>query len=126
MKASLTQSKAYLIDFGASNHMVASNESFTTLTRSRGLSIHMGDDSQILAVERGSIKILHHEFKNVLYVPSPVANQIVQDEEEPECSTQSIRIEESLLGVTHSTPALKVYEISHISYSHMNYLEEDI
>ena len=48
----------------------------------------MGDDSQIPAVEIGSVKIQHDEFKNVLYVPSPTTKQIVQDEEEAESSTE--------------------------------------
>ena len=34
----------------------------------------MGDDSQIPAVGRGSPKIQHGEFKNVLYVPSLATN----------------------------------------------------
>ena len=57
LKASLTQLKDYLIDFGASNHMVASRESFITFTLSGGPSSHMGDDSKILAIEKGSDKI---------------------------------------------------------------------
>ena len=58
LHASLTPSKAYLIDSGASNHMVSSRESFTTLTDlSRGPSIHMGDESQIPSAGRGSIQI---------------------------------------------------------------------
>ena len=72
--AGLTQSKSYLIDSGASNHMVPSKESFTTLTLSGGPSIHMGYDSQIPTTGRGSIKIQHGEFKNVLYVPSLATN----------------------------------------------------
>ena len=36
----------------------------------------MGDDSQIPAAGRGSIKIHHGEFKNVLYVPSLTANML--------------------------------------------------
>ena len=47
----------------------------------------MGDDSQIPAVGRGSIKIHHDEFKNVLYVPYLVAKQVGQDEEEAKYST---------------------------------------
>ena len=70
LMASLTLSNAYLIDSVASNHMVSSRESFTTLNLSGGPSIHMGDYSQILAARRGSIKIQHGEFNNVLYVPS--------------------------------------------------------
>ena len=49
LKACITQSKAYVIDSGASNHMVASKESFSTLTLLEGPNIHMGDDSQITA-----------------------------------------------------------------------------
>ena len=96
MKVGLTQLKAYLIDSEASNHMVSSRESFTTLTLLGGPITHMGDDSQMHVVGRGCIKIQHGEFKNVLYVPSLAENllyvshmthvvspnQIVQDEEE--------------------------------------------
>ena len=74
MEVGLTQSKYYLIDFVASNQMVSSIESFSTLTLSRGLNIHMGDESQIPAERRGSVKIQHGELKNVLYVPSVAAN----------------------------------------------------
>ena len=94
LKEGLTPSKAYLIDSGASNHM----ESFTTLTLSGGPSTHMGDVSQIPDFERVSIKIKHDNF-----IPSPAAKKNVQDEKESESSTQSIRIEESLLGVTPSS-----------------------
>ena len=82
MKDGLTRSKYYLIDYGASNHMVSSRISFTTLSLIRGPKIHMGDDSQIPATGRGSVKIQHDEFKNALYVPSPIAKKILQDEEE--------------------------------------------
>ena len=86
----------------------------------------MGDESQILVIDRGLVKIQHECFKNVVYVPSLVAKQIVQYEEEAKSSTQSIQIEESLLGVTPSLVAPEVYEISDISSSHMDDPEEDI
>ena len=54
--------------------MVPSKDSFTTLNLTGGPTIHMGDESQIPAVGRGSIKNQHGEFKNVLYVPSLTAN----------------------------------------------------
>ena len=41
-------------------------------------------------------------------------DEVVQDEEEAKSSSQSIRIEESLLGVNPSPAALEVYEISDI------------
>ena len=62
--------------------MVSSRESFTTLTLSRGPSTNMGCDFQIPAAGIVYIKIHHDEFKNILNVPSYVANQVVQDEEE--------------------------------------------
>ena len=71
----------------------------------------MGYESQIPIVERGSIKIHHDEL-----MPSPSEKQIVEDEEEAKFSSQSIRIEESLLGVTPSLAARKCmrYLISHL------------
>ena len=59
----------------------------------------MGDDSKI-----------QHDF----FMPSPTENQIVEDEEEEEFSSQSIRTEGSLLGVTPSPADPEVYDISDI------------
>ena len=70
--AILTPLKAYLVDFGASNHMIASRESFNTFPLSWGPSNHMGDESKIPFVERGLDKIHHDEF-----MPSPTTKQIV-------------------------------------------------
>ena len=75
--------------------MVSSMESFITFPLSGGPSIHIGDEYKIPYVERGSDKIQHDEF-----MPSPAEKKIVEDEEEAKFSLQSIRIEESLLGVT--------------------------
>ena len=57
--------------------------------------------------------------KRVLYSKlsaSTLSDEFVQDEEEAESSTQSIRIKESLLAVTPSPDDLEVCEISDISY----------
>ena len=54
--------------------MVASKGSFTSLDLSGGPRIHMGDNSQIPVVGRGSIKIQHGDFKNVLYMPFLATN----------------------------------------------------
>ena len=74
MKASLVRSTLYIIDSGASSHMVGSKESFSILTISKGPNIHMGDDSQIPAKGRGSVRAKHGEFNNVPYVTSLAAN----------------------------------------------------
>ena len=54
--------------------MVASKESFSSLQSTNGLSIHMGDDTQIQAGGKGSIKLKHGMSKSVLYVLSLAAN----------------------------------------------------
>ena len=74
LKAGFSQSQALLIDSGASNHMVASKESFSSLDIIGGPSIHMGDDSQITTVGKGSVQFEHGVFNNVLYVPSLAVN----------------------------------------------------
>ena len=50
--------------------MVASKESFSSLQYTDGLSIHMGDDTQIQDEGKGSIKLKHGAFNDVLYAPS--------------------------------------------------------
>ena len=62
--------------------------------------------------------------KRVLY--SKVSASTLSDEEEAESSSQSIRIEDNILGVTPSFVALEVYEIYDISYPHMADPEEEI
>ena len=70
LKAEFSKYYAFLIDSGTSNHMVASKESFSSLNISNDPSIHMGDDTQIQAEGKGSIKLEHGVFKDVVYVPS--------------------------------------------------------
>ena len=53
--------------------MVASRESFSYLQSFDGLSIQMGKNSEVQAKGKGSIKIEHGKFKEVLYVPSLAA-----------------------------------------------------
>ena len=57
---------------------------------------------------------------------STLSDEVVQDEEEEESSTQSIRIEESILAVTPSPDTPEVCEISDISSPHMAETEEEI
>ena len=54
--------------------MVAPKEPFSSLQLTDAPSIHMGYDSQIQAEGKGSIKLEHGVFKNVLYVPSLATN----------------------------------------------------
>ena len=74
LKASCSKSHAFLIVSGASNHMVASRESFSSLQNTYSQIIHIGYDIQIRVEGNGSIKIKHGVFINILYVPSLAVN----------------------------------------------------
>ena len=67
---STSNSKSLLIDFGASNHMMAARNSFSSLEIAKSITIHMGDDSTIISEGQGTVNIEHGYFSNVLYVPS--------------------------------------------------------
>ena len=56
---------------------------------------------------------------------STLSDEVVQDKEEAEASTQSIRIEDSIHAVTPSPDAPEVHEIYDISSSHIAKTEED-
>ena len=47
LKARFSKYQAFLIDSGASNHMVSYKESFSWLNITDGPNIHMGDDTDI-------------------------------------------------------------------------------
>ena len=57
---------------------------------------------------------------------STLSDEVVQDEEEAEASTQLIRIEDSLHAVTLFPDAPEVHEIFDISSPHIAETEEDI
>ena len=72
--ATVSNPKALLIDSGASNHMMERKESFSSLDTDNSIRIHMGDDSQIISKGKGTIKLEHGSFFDVLYVPSLASN----------------------------------------------------
>ena len=53
------KSKALLIDSGASNHMMASKYSFSSLNTDKRIPIHMGDDSTIISEGQGTVDLEH-------------------------------------------------------------------
>ena len=68
--------RALLIEYCASNHMVASKESFSFLDSDSNIPIHMGDDSHIILKGKGTVKLEHGSFFDVLYVPSLASNML--------------------------------------------------
>ena len=71
---STSKSMALLIDFGASNHMMDSKDSFSSLDTIKSIPIHMGDDSTIISKGQGTGNLEHGYFSNVLYVPLLASN----------------------------------------------------
>ena len=68
--ASTSKPANLLIDSGASNHMMKSRESFSSLDTDNSIPIHMGDDSTIISKGKGTVNLEHDSFFDVLYVPS--------------------------------------------------------
>ena len=71
---STSKSKAMLIEYGASNHMMAEKYSFSSLETRKSIPIHMGDDSTIISKGQGTVDLENGFFSNVLYVPSLASN----------------------------------------------------
>ena len=74
--ANVSNPRTLLIDSGALNHMVASKDSISSPDSNGNIPIHMGDDSQITSKGKGTVKLEHGSFTNVLYVPSLASNML--------------------------------------------------
>ena len=79
---------------------------------------HNEDHNSILEITSSTTRVLYSKFS-----ASTLSNEVVQDEDEAESSTHSIRIQESLHAVIPSPDAPKVHEISDISYYHISETE---
>ena len=68
LMANVSKARSLFMDFSALNHMVACNDSFTSLDSDSCTSIHMGYDSQVSSKGKGTIHLEHGSFENILYV----------------------------------------------------------
>ena len=82
---------------------------------------HNEDHNSTLEIVASTTRFLHSKVS-----ASTLSDEVVQDEDEAESSTHSIRIEESHHEVTPSPDAPEVHEISDISSSHIAETEEYI
>ena len=114
MKLALSPSLSYL-----SKSIKDPQELWTRLDRTFGMIDE--DHNSTLESTSSTISILDPKI-----LASTLSDEVVQDEEEAEASTQSIRIEDSLHAVTPSPDAPEVHEISDIPSPHMAEIEEDI
>ena len=69
-----SSSPSFIIDYGASRHMVSSKEIFSSLDMSKGPPIVFGDDSLTDNLGKGRIDLDHGKFNNVVYVPGLASN----------------------------------------------------
>ena len=67
-------SPSFIIDSGASRHMVLTKEEFSSLNMSKGPPIVLGDDSLTESLGKGRIDLDHGQFSNVLYVLGLASN----------------------------------------------------
>jgi hypothetical protein len=65
---------AWIVDSGASNHMAALEELYSSLDACKGPPILMGDNSFVEVTGKGSIELTNGSFKNVLHVPKLSVN----------------------------------------------------
>jgi hypothetical protein len=65
---------AWIIDSGASNHMDASKEFYSSLDACKFPPILMGDNSSVEVTSKGRIELTNGSFKNVLHVPKLSVN----------------------------------------------------
>ena len=72
--AGTSSSPSFIIDSGASRHMVSTKEAFTSLDMSKGPPIVLGDDSLTESLGKGRIDLDHGKFNNVFYVPGLASN----------------------------------------------------
>eukprot|EP00253_Pinus_taeda_P001912 PITA_01912 len=68
---------AWIIDSGASHHMAAAKEVYSSLDACKGPPILMGDDSPIEVIGKGRVELLHGSFEDVLHVPKLSVNLLL-------------------------------------------------
>ena len=66
--AGTSSSPSFIIDSGASRHMVSIREAFSSLEISKGPKIVLGYDSLTDSMGKGTIDLDHGSFKYLLYI----------------------------------------------------------
>jgi hypothetical protein len=65
---------AWIVDLGASHHMAATKELYSSLDSCKGPPILMGDNSLVEVTSKGRIELTNESFENVLHVPKLFVN----------------------------------------------------
>ena len=72
--AGTSNSSSFIIDLGASRHMVSRREFFSSESSNAFLTVQMGDDFELQTRGIGRIDLDHGFFSDVLYVLDLAAN----------------------------------------------------
>ena len=75
--AGTSSSPSFIINSGASRHMVSTKEAFIPLDMSKGPPIVLGYHSLTKSLGKGRIDLDHGKFSNVLYVPGLASNLLL-------------------------------------------------
>ena len=67
---------AWIIDSGASHHMAAAKEVYSSLDACKGPPILMGDDSPIEVTGKGRVELSHGSFEDVLHLLKLLVNML--------------------------------------------------
>jgi hypothetical protein len=110
-----SSSYSWIIDSGASHHMVAKEDVFTSLSSRCGPPILMGDDTPIVVAVEGRVELPNGIFENVLHVPKLSINilsvyQITQTSKRIEFTSDSITVLDM-----HDSSIIAVGEVDHKS-----------
>ena len=77
MVAGTSRSPSFILDSGASKHMVSIRDIFSSLDMSKGPPIVLGDNSLTDSMGKGRIDLDHGNLNNVLYVPFLASNLLL-------------------------------------------------
>jgi hypothetical protein len=122
-----SSSDSWIIDYGASHHMEAKEEVFTSLSSCSGPPILMGDDTPIAIAGEGRVELPNGSFENVLHVPNIYINllsvyQITQTGKRVEFTSYSVTVLDM-----HDSSIIAVGEVDHKSrlYKFTKFIDYD-
>ena len=72
--SSTSSSPSFIIDSGASGHVVSARDTFSSLDNSKGPKIILGDESVTNSLGNGRIDINHGSYNDFFYVPGLACN----------------------------------------------------
>jgi hypothetical protein len=118
---------SWIIDYGASHHMAAKEEVFSSLSPCSRPPILMVDDTLVAVAGEGRVELHNRSFENVLHVPNLSMNllsvyQITQKGKKVEFTSYSV-----LVIDMHDNSIIAIGEVDHKSrlYKFTKFYDDD-